>query len=73
MVGTEAESLIHAIQQCAINGAEWEILSPDGHLSWVIERDTKVDDDDLTFPVIVHMTGEAGDGSLVVLRERATA
>jgi hypothetical protein len=73
MVGTEQEALFHAVTECAMNGTEWEILSPDQEVGWVIECDSKVDDDDLTFPVIVHMTGIAGDGSLVILRERTRA
>ncbi len=71
MVGTEQEALALAVTECAINGREWLITGSDGNVVWSIERDTKIDDADLSFPVIVHMRGAMSSTDIAVLREVA--
>ncbi len=72
MIGTEQEALYQAIAECATNGTEWVISSlSDGKMVeiWNIERDTKVDDDDLTWPVIVHLLGPMASEGIAILSE----
>ncbi len=71
MIGTEQEALAHAVTECATNGTEWEISTSDGALVWNIERDSKVDNDDLTWPVIVHLRGAMSD-EVAILTEVVT-
>lgn len=68
MVGTEQEALRHAIFECATSGREWEIQNSDGQVAWSIEADTPVDEDAMTYPVIVHLRGGTlTDESIAVL------
>lgn len=71
MVGTEQEALAFAVTECATNGTEWHITDAESNLVWSIERDTKVDADDLNWPVIVHMRGAFGTDAVAVLTEVA--
>ena len=71
MVGTEQEALAHAVTECATMGSEWIVTGSDGSVVWSIERDTKVDEDDLTWPVIVHMRGALGSDAVAILTEIA--
>lgn len=54
-VGNEAQMLHEAIRRCAMFGAETIVVNSERIPVWEIEPDTKVDDDDLAYPVIVHM------------------
>lgn len=74
-VGTEQQAVMHCVQSCAMSGEEWTILNSDRGVLWQIERDTKVDDEDLTYPVIVHMRegrGTLDEDSPVLLVKTAT-
>lgn len=71
MVGTEKEALAFAVTECATNGTEWEIADSEGNLIWNIERDTKVDEDDLAWPVIVHLRGALESDAIAILTEVA--
>jgi hypothetical protein len=72
-VGTPEEVLYEAISRCAKQGSNWIVLNADDEeIAWAVESDTKVDDDDLTYPVIVHMRGGIlFSDSVAVLRERS--
>ena len=50
---------------------EWEIADSEGNLIWNIERDTKVDEDDLAWPVIVHLRGALESDAIAILTEVA--
>jgi hypothetical protein len=64
------EALAEAVMRCATTGTRWVVLNSNREAVWVIEPDTKVDDDDLTFPVIVHMRGGTlTDESIALLAE----
>lgn len=73
MVGTEQQALAFAVTECAVRGTEWLISGSDGTVIWSIERDTKVDEADLTWPVIVHLRGALGSDAVAVLSEVAAA
>lgn len=53
----ENEALTNAIRACALRGRLHTIVNANLDVVWSVEPDEKVDDDDLTFPVIVHMRG----------------
>lgn len=74
MVGTEQEALAFAVTECATTGKEWVISAlADGEetVVWKIERDTKVDEEDLTWPVIVHLRGSMSSDTIAILTEVA--
>lgn len=49
----EDTALLVAIKRATLRG-ETVVVFFEGEARWVVEPDTKVDDDDPTFPVIVH-------------------
>lgn len=71
MVGTEQEALAHAVTECATGGSQWEIKASDGRVIWSIERDNKVDESDLSWPVIVHLRGALATDAIAILEEIA--
>ena len=73
MIGTEQEALAFAVTECATSGTEWLISDSSGNQIWSIERDEKVDEDDLAFPVIVHLRGSMATDAIAVLQEVTTA
>ena len=64
-----AEALAEAVLQCTTQGTDWVVLSPYKEPLWSVEADTKVDEDDLTYPAIVHMRPGVGDFDIVILAE----
>lgn len=73
-VGTEQQAVMHCVRDCAMSGQEWLILNSERDPLWEIECDTKVDDEDLTYPVIVHMRegrGTLDEGSPVLIVKTA--
>lgn len=73
MVGTEQEALAFAVTECAISGKEWFIADSEMNVVWKIERDSKVVDDDPTWPVIVHLRGEPMAADAVAVLTEAAA
>jgi hypothetical protein len=73
MIGTEQEALAFAVTQCATDGREWRISDSNDNTIWTIERDTKVDDDDLSWPVIVHLHGSLASEAIAILTEAGAA
>lgn len=69
MIGTEQEMLALAVTECATNGREFNIIDSAENVVWAIERDTKVDEADLSWPVIVHLRGAMGSDAIAILRE----
>jgi hypothetical protein len=69
MIGTEQDALRHAVTECATAGTEWVITISDGSVVWSIERDEKVDANDLSFPVIVHARGAMASVAIAILTE----
>lgn len=68
-VTTEKDALARAVVACALHGEPQTIANANLDVVWSIEPDTKVDEDDLTFPVIVHMRGGtiAFDGLAILI------
>lgn len=56
-MGTENDVLAKTVRMCALHGTRFEIINSTGDACWSVEPDTKVDDDDMTYPVIVHVRG----------------
>lgn len=54
---SQEEAIAQAVTECAITGRPFVIINSYKEVVWEFEADTKVDDDDLTYPVIVHMRG----------------
>ena len=52
---TEAEALWDIVIECAETGRRGVAVDTEGLFTWTVETDSKVDDKDPTFPVIVHM------------------
>jgi hypothetical protein len=50
----EAGALYDAIYHVSRNGEDVQVANGRGETVWFVEADTKVDDLDPTFPVIVH-------------------
>lgn len=67
---TPEQALAEGIGRTAIDGRDRIVISSDERVIWVIEADSKVDDDDLVFPVIVHTRGGLSSDALAVLIER---
>lgn len=67
MIGTETEMLADAVNDCAVTGRSLTIRDSAENVVWTIEADTKVDPDDLTFPVIVHLRGGMSSDALAIL------
>lgn len=68
-VMTEEKALSWAVTACALHGQHHMIVNANLDEVWSIEADTKVDDSDLSYPVIVHMRGGtiATDGLAILI------
>jgi len=51
---TEAEALFDIVLACAETGRSGRAEDSEGLVTWRVEADTKVDETDEYFPVIVH-------------------
>lgn len=71
-IGTPQEALYEAVWRTATTGRGWSVMNSSDEEVWATEADTKVDEDDLVFPVIVHMASGSfsADDSVAVLRGR---
>ena len=67
------EALAEGVRRCTMSGVGWFVLNVDQQALWVIEPDTKVDDNDLTFPAIVHMGDGVETSDIALLVERVTS
>lgn len=72
---SEETALARAIVACALHGQAQTITNVNLDEVWTVEPDSKVDDDDLSYPVIVHMRGGtiASDGIAIRIPSEVVA
>lgn len=68
-VFTEEQALCEGIKRVAQDGLTRGVVNSSLDVIWELEADTKVDDEELVYPVIVHMRGALGSEQCAILFE----